>query len=34
MNVSQVDLKERIQDLGETAVAIAKKVPGLAMLFS
>lgn len=33
MNLSQADLKDRIQSLGDTAVAIAKKVAGLATLF-
>ncbi len=33
MNLSQAELKERIVALGDTAVAIAKKVEGLAALF-
>lgn len=32
-NLAQADLKARIQKLGETAVAIAKRVPKLAALF-
>lgn len=34
VNLSQAALKERIQRLGATAVAIAKKVPELAALFA
>ena len=33
MNLSQAQLKERIQSLGKTAVSIAKKVSSLAALF-
>ena len=34
MNLSQAALKTRIEQLGTTAVAIAKKVSGLAALFA
>jgi len=33
-NLSQAELKQRIVDLGQTAVAISKKVAGLATLFA
>jgi Glu-tRNA(Gln) amidotransferase subunit E-like FAD-binding protein len=33
MNLAQAELKSRIEELGEVAVAIARKVPTLAALF-
>ena len=33
-NITQAELKERIEDLGNIAVSIAKKVPSLAALFT
>ncbi len=34
VNLSQAELKKQIEDLGEVAVEIAKKVPTLAALFA
>ena len=34
MNLSQAQLRDRIVDLGTTAVSIAKKIKGLAALFA
>ena len=33
LNVSQAELKERITDLGDVAIKIAKKIPSIANLF-
>ncbi len=33
VNLVQADLRNRIEELGEVAVAIARKVPGLASIF-